>query len=468
MSFIHDDFMLQNEIAKHLYHTYAKHQPIFDYHCHLVPEEIATDHVFANITELWLAGDHYKWRAMRANGVPEDKITGNASPEEKFQAWAETNEVAIGNPLFHWTQLELKQYFGIEEILTGDNWKEIYDKTNAILKEKKLTARKLMEVSHVEFVGTTDTPTDTLEFHDQIKADGSFNITVAPSFRPDEAFAVGEKTFTDFLEKLTKVTGTEVTSYKELVKQLEERVTYFDERGTLASDHGLAELLYAESTDEEVEAIFKKAVNNEEVTKQETAQYLTRLLTDLAEMYADKGWIMQIHFGAIRDNNQTLFEKAGVNVGVDSINDQSNLAYILNNLLNAMQERGALPKTIVYNLNPEYNHIVASAVANFQANEEGIKGKVQFGAGWWFNDTEQGMLRQMETLADHGLLMHFVGMLTDSRSFVSYPRHDYFRRILCNYVGEQVEIGKFPKEEALLKKLIENICYTNAINYFKK
>ena len=468
MSFIHDDFMLQNETAKHLYHTYAKDLPIFDYHCHLEPEQIALDHEFENITELWLAGDHYKWRAMRANGVSEDKITGNASPEDKFKAWAKTNEVAIGNPLFHWTQLELKQYFGIEEILTGDNWKEIYDKANTILREKRLTARKLMEISNVTFVGTTDTPTDSLEYHEQIRKDESFDITVAPSFRPDEAYELGEEPFTDFLEKLKAVSGKEVTSYSDLIEQLEVRINHFDEHGTLASDHGITELLFAESTEEEIEEIFSKGLNGTSLTKEEKAKYLTRLLTDLAEKYAQRGWIMQIHFGAIRDNNKPLFEKAGANVGVDSINDQSNVASILNSLLNSMQEKGALPKTIIYNLNPEYNHIVASTVANFQGNEEGIKGKVQFGAGWWFNDTEQGMLRQMETLADHGLLMHFVGMLTDSRSFVSYPRHDYFRRILCNYVGEQVESGKFPNEETILKKLIENICYNNAIRYFQK
>lgn len=468
MPFIHDDFMLQNETAKHLYHTVAKDLPIFDYHCHLEPEQIALDHEFENITELWLAGDHYKWRAMRANGVSEDKITGQASPEEKFQAWAETNEVAIGNPLFHWTQLELKQYFGIEDILTGDNWKEIYDKANTILKEKRLTARKLMEMSNVTFVGTTDTPTDSLEYHEQIRKDDSFDITVAPSFRPDEAYALGEQSFTDFLEKLKAVSEKQVTTYADLIEQLEERINHFDEQGTLASDHGITELLFAESTEEEIEEIFSKGLSYKELTKEEKAKYLTRLLTDLASLYAQKGWIMQIHFGAIRDTNKALFKKAGANVGVDSINDQTNVASILNNLLNHMQENGALPKTIIYNLNPEYNHIVASTVANFQGNEEGIKGKIQFGAGWWFNDTEQGMLRQMETLADHGLLMHFVGMLTDSRSFVSYPRHDYFRRILCNFVGEQVESGKFPNSEPMLKKLIENICYNNAIRYFQK
>lgn len=468
MTFIHDDFMLQNDVAKHLYHDYAKDLPIFDYHCHLDPQQIAEDHQFENLTELWLAGDHYKWRAMRANGVTEDKVTGNASPEEKFEAWAGTAEAAIGNPLFHWTQLELKKYFGIEDLLTSENWKEVYDRANTKLRDEGLTARKLVENSNVSFIGTTDNPTDSLEYHDQIKADESFDVTVAPSFRPDEAFAIGEEKFTNFLNKLKDVTGKTAESYAELVALLEERVEYFDERGTLASDHGLTELLYAEATDEEIDAIYVKALAEKEVTKEEKAKYLTRLLTDLSAMYAKRGWIMQIHFGAIRNNNARSFEAIGPDAGFDSINDQTDVAYALNNLLNSMHKNGTLPKTIVYNLNPMYNHVVASTVANFQGNDEGIKGKVQFGAGWWFNDTEQGMLRQMETLADHGLLMHFVGMLTDSRSFVSYPRHDYFRRILCNFVGEQVELGKFPNDEKLLKKLIENVSYNNAIAYFKK
>ncbi|GEK89497.1 D-glucuronate isomerase [Alkalibacterium putridalgicola] len=468
MTFIHDDFMLQNDVAKHLYHDYAKDLPIFDYHCHLDPKQIAEDHQFENLTELWLAGDHYKWRAMRANGVSEDKVTGDASPEEKFEAWAGTAEVAIGNPLFHWTQLELKKYFGIEDLLTSENWKDVYDRANTKLRDEGLTARKLVENSNVAFIGTTDNPTDSLEYHDQIKADDSFDVTVAPSFRPDEAFAIGEEKFTNFLNKLKDVTGKTAESYAELVALLEERVEYFDQRGTLASDHGLTELLYAEATDEEIDAIYVKALAEKEVTKEEKAKYLTRLLTDLSAMYEKRGWIMQIHFGAIRNNNARSFEAIGPDAGFDSINDQTDVAYALNNLLNSMHKNGTLPKTIVYNLNPMYNHIVASTVANFQGNDEGIKGKVQFGAGWWFNDTEQGMLRQMETLADHGLLMHFVGMLTDSRSFVSYPRHDYFRRILCNFVGEQVELGKFPNDENLLKKLIENVSYNNAIEYFKK
>ncbi|AZP04476.1 glucuronate isomerase [Jeotgalibaca ciconiae] len=468
MAFIHDDFMLTNETAKHLYHTYAEKMPIFDYHCHLIPDWIADDHEFSDITELWLAGDHYKWRAMRANGVPENMITGDASPEEKFSAWAETAENTIGNPLFHWTQLELKRYFDIDELLTKDNWKEIYEQANKVLKEKKLTARKLIEMSNVTFVGTTDNPTDSLKAHDKILKDKKFDIKVAPSFRPDEAFHIDDNRFAGFLERMEAIFGNHPTSYKELVEQLEKRVDFFDKHGTLASDHALENMVYSDASDNEIEQIFQKALKQEAISKDEKEKYLTRILIDLGEMYADRGWAMQIHFGALRNNNEYWYDRLGPDVGFDSIHDSVNDGRNLNLLLNAMERKQKLPKMIIYNLNPTQNHVVASAVANFQVNNEGIKSKVQFGAGWWFNDTEQGMLRQMEALADHGLLMNFVGMLTDSRSFVSYPRHEYFRRILCNYVGEQVESGKFPNEETLLQRLIENVCYNNAVNYFKK
>lgn len=464
MSFIHNDFMLQNETAKQIYHNIAKDLPIIDYHCHLDPREIAEDHIFEDITELWLAGDHYKWRAMRANGVSENLITGNGSSKEKFKAWAETAEVALGNPLFHWTQLELKQYFGIEDLLSSENWEDIYDKANQQLKNDGMTAQSLIKQSHVEFIGTTDTPFDSLEYHKQIAEDSSFDVTVAPSFRPDELYNLSP----DDIRRLEKLTGKTADNYDSFKTILENRVKYFDQHGALISDHGITELIYQESTDDDIERIFAKFKAEETITEEEKAQWMTRLLVDLGSFYYDRGWIMQIHFGAIRDANKRLFNQAGANVGVDSIYDQPKVAEHLNQLLNAMDVKSKLPKTIIYNLNPELNHIVASTVANFQSNEEGIKGKVQFGAGWWFNDTEQGMLRQMETLADHGLLMHFVGMLTDSRSFVSYPRHDYFRRIFCNFVGEQVEQGKFPDNDRLIKRLVENVCYYNAKRYFQK
>jgi glucuronate isomerase len=464
MSFIHENFMLQNETAKHLYHDYAKDLPIIDYHCHLPPKEIAEDHVFEDITELWLAGDHYKWRAMRANGVPEDKVTGNASSKEKFQAWAETAEVSLGNPLFHWTQLELKRYFDIDDLLTSENWEAIYDETNKQLKEREITAQALIRQSNVEFIGTTDTPFDSLEYHEEVAKDSRFSTRVAPSFRPDELFEPTKEE----IKKLEDLTQQRADSYEAFRQIVEERVNYFDARGALISDHGMTNIYYKEANEAELDAILSKWKQGLTVTDEEKAKWMTRLLVDLGKMYYQRGWVMQIHFGAIRSANTRLFKQLGANIGADSINDQPHVAKNLNQLLDAMDKNGQLPKMILYNLNPEYNHVIASTVANFQSNQEGIKGKVQFGAGWWFNDTEQGMLRQMETLADHGLLMHFVGMLTDSRSFVSYPRHEYFRRILCNFIGEQVENGKFPKEESLLKKLVENICYYNAKNYFQK
>lgn len=467
MSFIHKDFMLQNEKAKELYHGYAEKMPIYDYHCHLNPKEIAEDHQFEDVTELWLEGDHYKWRAMRANGIPEEKITGTASSKEKFKAWAETVEACIGNPLYHWTHLEMKRYFDIDEQLTSDNWEEIYNSANRLMKEKNLTAQKLIEQSNVVFIGTTDNPTDSLEYHELIKENPSFTVNVAPSFRPDEAFAIGEPKFDLFLKALTNFSSEKIASYQTMIRVLKNRIDFFDKKGAVVSDHGISTLTYCKSTDEEIETIFLKTISNQAISNEDRAKYQTRLLVDLAGLYYEKDWVMQIHFGAIRNNNNKMFDVLGSDTGFDSIKDQTDVAYSLNQLLNAMAEKGTLPKTILYNLNPIYNDIVASTAANFQSNEQGIKGKIQFGAGWWFNDTEKGMLRQMDSLADHGLLMHFVGMLTDSRSFISYPRHEYFRRILCNYIGEQVENGKIPNDELLLKKLIEHICYINAKNYFK-
>ncbi|MFC6464179.1 glucuronate isomerase [Marinilactibacillus sp. GCM10026970] len=463
MSFVHADFMLNNETAKHLFHEYAKDLPIFDYHCHLSPEEIAKDHVFENITELWLSGDHYKWRAMRANGVSEGKVTGSASPKEKFLAWANTAENAIGNPLFHWTQLELKKYFGIEALLNSDNAEQVYNEINEKMKCDSLTARKFIQESNVEFIGTTDSPLDSLEFHEKIAEDDSFDVTVIPAFRPDEYFQLKKHT----VKKLEEACEQKASSYKIFIKLLETRVDYFDKHGSVLSDHGLNELVYTETTSEEIERIYRKILEDQVLTVIERNQWITRLLVDLGCMYAKRDWVMQIHFGAVRNAHTQLFTEYGADAGTDSIADQSYLAENLNCLLDALHKKEALPKMILYNLNPEYNAIVASTAANFQSNEQGIKSKVQFGSGWWFNDTEKGILRQLETLSDHGMLMHFVGMITDSRSFISYTRHDYFRRILCNYVGEQVELGKFPKEESLLKKLIQNICYFNAKAYFE-
>lgn len=460
--------MLQNDTAKFLYHNYAESMPIFDYHCHLDVRFIAEDHQFSDITELWLAGDHYKWRAMRGNGVPEEKITGDASSIEKFKAWAQTVEDCIGNPLYHWTHLELKKYFGIDELLNEDNWKEIYDKANSIIKNEKLSARKLVQLSNVSVICTTDNPLDSLAYHDKIRTDEEFKVKVVPSFRPDEAFAIGEKKFVDFVKGLENISNTAIKNYSDFIENIEERVDYFDSKGAFISDHALEKIYFKESKNEDIENIFQRALNGNKIAEEEYEKFVTRLLIDFGKIYHKRNWVMQIHFGARRNNNTKMYRLLGKDSGFDSIADQPDLSNALNGLLDAMCQNDGLPKMILYNLNPEYNHIVASAAANFQNNDKGIKGKIQFGAGWWFNDTELGMLRQMTTLADHGLLMNFVGMLTDSRSFLSFTRHEYFRRILCNYVGEQVEQGKFPNDNRLLKKLIQNICYYNAVNFFKK
>ena len=463
MSFIHKDFMLQNETAKHLYHDYAKDMPIYDYHCHLDPKLIRDNHHFDNITELWLGGDHYKWRAMRAQGIEERYITGSAAPLEKFIKWAETLENAIGNPLYHWSQLELKMYFGIDELLTPENAEAIYHQANQYLKDNHVTTQSLIQQSNVKLICTTDGPLDHLEEHDAIKAQ-SLSAAVLPAFRPDDAFNIQEPSFKTFVERLAAITHP-ITTADAFIEALLKRIDYFHSKGSKLADHGIGELNYQTYTEEAIQSIFKKALNNESISHQEMGQFQTYLLFNLGKKYHELDWTMQIHFGAIRNNNTRQFKALGRDTGYDSINDQSNVAYHLNNILNMLATEDKLPKTILYNLNPIYNDIVTTTIANFQA--PGVKSKVQHGAGWWFNDTKRGMLNQMASLSDQGMLMHFVGMLTDSRSFLSYSRHDYFRRILCTHIGQLVELGEVPNDDALLERMIKNICYNNAYNYFK-
>ncbi|MCE4956629.1 glucuronate isomerase [Macrococcoides caseolyticum] len=463
MSFIHKDFMLQNETAKHLYHDYAKDMPIYDYHCHLDPKLIRDNHHFDNITELWLGGDHYKWRAMRAQGVEERYITGDASPLDKFIKWAETLENAIGNPLYHWSQLELKMYFGIDELLTPKNAEAIYHQANQYLKDNHVTTQSLIQQSNVKLICTTDGPLDHLEEHDAIKAQ-ALSAAVLPAFRPDDAFNIQASSFKAFVESLEAITHP-ITTADAFIEALHKRIDYFHSKGSKLADHGIGELNYQTYTEEAIQSIFKKALNNESISHQEMGQFQSFLLFHLGKKYHELDWTMQIHFGAIRNNNTRQFKALGRDTGYDSINDQSNVAYHLNNILNMLATEDKLPKTILYNLNPIYNDIVTTTIANFQA--PGVKSKVQHGAGWWFNDTKRGMLNQMASLSDQGMLMHFVGMLTDSRSFLSYSRHDYFRRILCTHIGQLVELGEVPNDDALLERMIKNICYNNAYNYFK-
>lgn len=461
--FIDEDFMLTTKTGRQLYHEVAKNLPIIDYHCHLDPVLIANNHRFTSITDLWLGGDHYKWRAMRANGIPEALITGDGDDWEKFNAWAATVENLVGNPLYHWTHLELKEYFGVTDLLNQETAWEIYETCNQVLAENEYTSKMLIQRAAVRYIGTTDDVLSDLKEHRQLKGKNSF--VVAPTFRPDPLLHI-QKGLAAYVAQCQVVSGKRLATYADLVAFLTERVAYFHEVGCRISDHGLNEFLYQEATDEEIETIYQKGLHNQTITRLELGQWQGRLMRDLGRQYAKRGWTMQIHFGAVRSANSRLFNKLGADIGCDSILDQGDTAMHLNAFLDALDQTEELPKTILYNLNPMINDLVATACGNFQSNSQGIKNKVQFGAGWWFNDTFDGMTKQLDTLANQGLLMNFVGMLTDSRSFISYPRHDYFRRILCDYLGKKVESGFYPNDQKLLEKMVRGICYENARTYF--
>lgn len=466
MAFINPDFMLLNEVSQKLYHEVSSKQAIIDYHCHLDPKAIALDQEFADVTELWLNGDHYKWRAMRQHGVQEKYITGDASSFEKFQAWAEVLENCVGNPLYHWSALELKRYFDVEELLNGENAREIFDHCNKVIRERHYSPKTIIKMSNVEYICTTDNPTDSLEWHDAIKTDTSFKTVVAPGFRPDQAFAVGQEKFFTLIDQLKATTGIEVTDYSSFIKALYNRIDFFNSKGCTVSDHGLGNLWFVAYEEAEVDAIFADMLANKPISLCQTKKYLSRLFVDLAKKYTELNWVMQIHYGAIRNNDGAMFKALGADIGCDSMMDQGDVAVNLNAMLSAFKVNNCLPKFIIYNLEPSQNNMVACTLANFGANTH-MRGKLQYGSGWWFNDTKEGMLRQLATLADQGLIMNFVGMLTDSRSFVSYCRHDYFRRILCQFIGNLVVQGEIPNDEKLLTKLIENISYKNALRYFE-
>lgn len=467
MKFINDSFMINNESGRKLYRELAKDLPVIDYHCHLDAKEIYENKSFQDITQLWLAGDHYKWRAMRANGVSEEKITGSASSEEKFQAWAETVESCFGNPLYHWTHLELDYYFGIEENLDSSNWREIMNACNQCLLQDDFKPRALISRSNVEVICTTDSPLDSLEYHRLLRDEADFKTRVLPTFRPDEIFEENPQQFLLFIGKLAALTGINIQRFADLSRAMENRIDYFHDVGCRISDHGPVEIHYHAATASEVDKLFTKKCSGEALSQQENAALMSAIFVMLAGHYKQRQWAMQIHFGAIRSNNTLMKQKIGINTGFDSIADQCHLAQGLNGLLDSMARNNALPKTILYNLNPIYNDIVATTIANFQSASDGVKSPVQFGSGWWFNDTRRGMESQLNSLADQGLLMNFVGMLTDSRSFISYTRHDYFRRILCNLVGGWVERGEVPDNPKILSNLIINICHDNAKNYFR-
>ena len=462
--FIGKNFLLSNETAVELYHDYAKIMPIMDYHCHLNPKEIYDNKQFKNITEIWLYGDHYKWRAMRSNGVDEKFITGDGSDYEKFLAFAKTVPMLLGNPLYHWVHLELKRFFGIEEILSDKTAPAIWEKVNQMINGQGFRVKDLIKKSNVKVICTTDDPIDTLEYHQKIKEDKDFKVKVLPTFRPDKGIEISKKIFLPWLKKLVEVNGKAINNYKEFLLALEARVNYFHENGCRISDHALDTVPYVEATLQEVEAIFGKALKRQRLNVVETEKYRTYTLKFLSRLYSKLGWTMQFHINAMRNNNNTMFNKLGADAGFDSINDSS-IAYPLSRLLDSIEKQSTLPKTILYSLNALDNDVISAMVGNFQGS--GIKGKIQFGAAWWFNDTKEGMITQMKSLANLGLLSNFVGMLTDSRSFLSYTRHEYFRRILCNLIGEWVENGEFPNDIESLGSIVQGICYNNAKEYFK-
>lgn len=464
--FLDDNFVLENDVAQMLYHQFSKHLPIIDYHCHLDPKMIAEDYQFDNLGEIWLAGDHYKWRALRANGINERYITGkDTSDWEKFQKWAETVPYTMRNPLYHWTHLELKSAFGVTKLLKPETAKEIYDECTAKLRTKAFSARGLMKHYNVEAVCTTDDPADSLEHHIALKKEG-FEIKVLPTWRPDKAMAVEKPAeFRAYMEKLSAVSGVHISNFTDLLTALRKRHDFFASVGCKLSDHGMDHFFAEDFTGKEIDTIFNKVYGGKELTLEERLKFKSALLYEGAIMDWEKGWTQQFHFGVIRNNSSRLFNTIGPDVGGDSIADFSQ-AINMSKFLNRLDSKNKLTKTILYNLNPRDNDLVATMIGNFQ--DGSIAGKIQFGSGWWFLDQKQGMEAQMNSLSTQGLLSRFVGMLTDSRSFLSYPRHEYFRRILCNLIGQDVEKGLLPASELdFLGKMVANVSYYNAKSYFK-
>ena len=461
-----ENFLLQTKTAQELYHEHAAKMPIIDYHCHLVPKMVADDHKFRSLTEIWLGGDHYKWRAMRTNGVDERFCTGtDTSDWEKFEKWAETVPYTMRNPLYHWTHLELKTAFGINKILNKDTAREIFDECNEKLAMPEYSARGMMTRYNVEAVCTTDDPIDSLEYHIATRNRG-FATKMLPTWRPDKAMAVEVPAdFRAYIEKLAEVSGVTINTFDDVVAALKVRHDFFASLGCKLSDHGIEEFYAEDYTDAEIKAIFNKVYGGAELTKEEILKFKSAMLVVFAEMDHEKGWTQQFHYGAIRNNNTRMFEKLGPDTGFDSIGE-FNTAKAMSKFLNRLDYNDKLTKTILYNLNPCANEVISTMLGNFQDGK--IAGKIQFGSGWWFLDQKDGMEKQMNALSVLGLLSRFVGMLTDSRSFMSYPRHEYFRRTLCNLVGRDVENGELPASEMkFIGQMIEDISYNNAKNFFQ-
>ena len=461
--FMDEEFLLSTPTAQKLYHEYAEVMPIIDYHCHINPQEIYEDRQFENITQVWLGGDHYKWRQMRSNGVEERYITGDAPDREKFQKWAETLEMAIGNPLYHWSHLELKRYFGYEGYLNGDTAEEVWNLCNEKLASGKISARSLIKMSNVELICTTDDPADTLEWHKKIAADETFDVRVLPAWRPEKAMNMKKPDYLEYIGKLSQVSGVSVTSFAALIEALKVRMDYFAQVGCTVSDHSLDYVMYAPATEEEVETIFAKRLSGVMVTREEEKKFETAFMVAMGREYHKKNWVMQLHYGVKRDNNGKIYGELGPDAGIDCINNfapSSEMADFLNELAKTDQ----LPKTILYSLNPSDNAAIGTIIGCFQ--DSSAAGKIQQGSGWWFNDNKTGMIEQMTSLANLGLLGNFIGMLTDSRSFLSYTRHEYFRRIMCDLIGGWVENGEYPEDYKVLEKIVKGISYNNTVRYF--
>ena len=462
--FMDENFLLRNEPARILYHDYAAGMPILDYHCHLNPQEIYENRQFENLTAIWLGGDHYKWRLMRAGGVEEKYITGDAPDREKFQKYAEVLSRAIGNPLYHWSHLELQRFFGWNGYLTPDNAQEVWEHCNALLQQEDFRARSLIERSNVRLVCTTDDPADSLIWHEKLAADNSFKVKVLPAWRPDRALNIEKPDFAAYIEKLGDAQGVKIASYEELKDVLDARMEHFHAHGCRLSDHGLEYAMYRPVDDEEAARIFEKRLSGAQVTRDEELGYKTALLTHLGRRYAQRGWAMQLHYGCLRDNNRAMYARLGPDTGYDAINNTSPSGELAG-LLNALAETDELPRTLVYSLNPMDDDAIDSILGAFQQGPDVCK--VQHGSAWWFNDQKQGMEKQLTSLANKGYLAGFVGMLTDSRSFLSYPRHEYFRRILCSLIGTWIEEGEYPADYALWGGVVQDIAYNNAERYFR-
>ncbi len=462
-SFLDENFLLENPVAERLYHDFAKSMPIIDYHCHLPPKEIAQDHNCQNLTKIWLDGDHYKWRAMRTFGVHEDYITGKKDDREKFKQWARTVPFTIRNPLYHWTHLELKNYFGITELLKESTADAIYDQCTVLLKTPEYSTQNILKKMNVEVVCTTDDPVDNLEWHKNLSQQNN-GVKVLPAFRPDKAIFIETDNWMEYIKQLEAAASTSIKSFEDLLEALESRIDFFHENGCRLSDHGLEQVSAVDFSLTNVNKILQKRLEGKSVNFAETAEFHSAMLFHLGVMYAQKGWVMQLHLGALRNNSRRMMRTLGPDTGFDSIGDFSQ-AKALSTFLNRLDEQDKLPKTILYNLNPGDNEVMATMIGNF--NDGSVKGKMQYGSAWWFLDQKDGMTKQLNALSNMGMLSCFIGMLTDSRSFLSYPRHEYFRRLLCNLLGTDVHKGELPNDMELLGKIIQDICYYNAKSYFE-